>query len=570
MDSNELAKITKQRNEELAISLGYSSFKEMKASLSKGKLSGGVNSRLEQGGGIVESIGGGIGANIQSIKNSINPKNYGKKVFNELFGGDDFISAYIRGRGKKTGDSPMASKLKPSSPTAETGGEQSGLTASIANDVLTIRNVISSLLRFEKEKKEQSARKGDNAFFKAQDDKEASLESSPTPISANVGSEVAKKVKKGPINFMKEIVAAIKIGLVVAFSKIFGFMRLFKLLAKAFPIAVLAMTLFSGIIAGFNEYKESGNISEAITTGLGAMLDFITFGLFGEDSVKNMFKAVGDFVKPITDKIGSVLTNIKDWIVNNVGIPSIKIPIPEFIRTAARMVKKELPESVTIPAYYPFKDNPKSEEDELTVEKPTPAPVKKVDAMTKAFNKSKEVGIDVDKISPAGLMKVGDMSTSVGKSSNSPTGGLNSMLNSPEMQSVISQLPQSEALDKDVAGVQNFIQGGGINSAMGNLSEGTTGVEGAVGNAMSSIKGAFESGGVTPNPVTPFGAASSGAVVDSGSVEVDFGQRQESIGSGGSVFNSPITTNNSGSVGNNKQPAAPVINFEFADGYTRT
>jgi hypothetical protein len=44
--------------------------------------------------------------------------------------------------------------------------------------------------------------------------------------------------------------------------------------------------LFSGITDGFKKYQETGSFSEAIVAGLGGMLSFLTFGLFGEDTLK--------------------------------------------------------------------------------------------------------------------------------------------------------------------------------------------------------------------------------------------------------------------------------------------
>ena len=562
IDKNELAKITKERNEELAKSLGYSSFKEMKSSMPKSNLSGGVKSRLEQGGGIAESVGGGIKSNLQGIKRSLNPKTVAKKFYNDLFSGPDILSSFMRGRIVSKPGASESSKLTPKSPTAAIDGEQAGLTSGIANDVATIRDAVSALVNFERENKEQSAREGDNDFFKAQADKEAALEASPEQMTVEGGAAGGEEEKSGGglLGLLGKIGKFLIGGLVSAFKFLFNPRTVLKVLGKAFILGALFVSLFKGITEGFERYKETGNIGEAITAGLGAMLDFITFGLFGEDSLKSMFSAIGDFVKPITDKIGSVFTSIKDWIVNNVGIPKITIPLP--VETLNKL-GLNLPTEFTLGPYYPFKDNPTSEEDEITA---TP----EASLQEKLKEKAKEVGIDVDKISPAGLMKVADMPTSDDRSSNSPIGGLNSMLNSPEAQSVISQLPQSEALDKDVAGVQNFLQGGGVDSAIGKLSEGTAGVESAMGNAMSSITDKINAGGVTPSAVTPMGSATSGSVVNSGSTEVEDGQREEFNRMTGNIFNTPSTTNNTGSTGDNHQPAAPVINFDFTEILTRT
>ena len=629
MDRNELAKITQQRNEDLAKSLGYRSFKEMKGSLSKKSLSGGINSRLEQGGGIAESIGGGIKSNIQSIKKSLNPKTFAKDIYNDLFDGDDFISAYMRGRivdkpgesseeskettppltetlgkkvtgrDKKTGrftkltdDEQLAKQRKLGltkiTPTAvgeeEGGGFSSKFGSSVAGDVAEIRKSLSRLLSFEKENKEQSKSKAGSNFFKEQDAREAALEKSPSQITVEGGGggagPAAEESGGGGIGlgiglgFLPKLFGFLKKGLIKGIKFLFKPSRLLKVLGKVFILATLFISLFKGITAGFDRYKETGNIGEAIVAGLGAVVDFLTFGLFGEDSLKKMFSAIGDFTKPIIDKIGSVFTGIMDWVKNNVGIPAIPLDIPVFGK-------------YTIPAYYPFKDDPSNPNDVTSAPKPEPEAPKLTphEQMKAEIMDSEEMQPDTDKLKGFGntadgvshLTKgqkvsadslIGGFSDNSPTADDSPTAGLDSMLGGAE--SLVSQLPQSEALNKDAAAVQNFIQGGGVDSAMGNLSSGTTGVEGAMDNAGSKLTDLINKGGVTPSAVTPFGAATSGSVVDSGSVEVDSGQREESMGSGGNTFNNPTTTNNSNSAGENKEPVAPVINFEFADGYMRT
>ena len=622
MDSAQLGKITQQRNEDLAKSLGYRSFKEMKGSLSKGNLSGGINSRLEQGGGIAESIGGGIKSNMQGIKASLNPKSFGKKVYNELFDGDDMLSAYMRGlivkkpgkpkeskeskpaftetlgkklvgRDKKTGqftkltDEEQLEKqrklgLTKITPTAA-GGEgegTGGFGSNIAGDVATIRQSISALLGFEKEKKEQSDSKSGADYFKEQDAREAALEASPSQITVEGGAASGGEEEKsggGGLGIIGKLVGFLKKGLLKAFKFLFKPSRLLKVLGKVFILATIFISLFKGITAGFDRYKETGNIGEAITAGLGAMLEFLTFGIFGEDTLKTLFKKVGDFTKPIIDKIGGVFTGIMDWVKNNVGVPYIELFTNKFTG-----------KPFSIGPYYPFKDDPSNPNDvnsaaaadgkidPIVSEKkaneiinPEPAKDNSIAAIMKRSKEATPESRMMFKIKTRrglGLpltskMKEFEATQAAEESSNSPTGKLKETLGGSEMQSVISQLPQSDALNNDVAGVQNFIQDGGIDSAMSKLSEGTAGVKGSMDNAVNTLTNKI-------NAVSP--TTTSGAVVSSGSVEVDSGQRQERMGSGGSVVNAPTTTNNTGTTGNDGQQVAPVINFEFAESLMRT
>jgi len=595
MDKKQLQEVQKSYNENLAKSLGYASFKDMKKTMNKDSLSGGVKSRLEQGGGIVESVVGGTQSNLQSLKSSLNPKTVAKKFYNEIFAGDDFLSAYMRGRiVNKPGDSPTASKLSPSSPTASLGEE--GLISGIANDVSTIRNAISSLLSFERENKEQSKDRDGDSFFKQQDEREAKLEGgSPTQISVEGGTSEAGEDNDdgggGLLGFLGKIVKF----LVIAFTTIFAVGTLAAMLPAA-AIAGLFIGIFKGLMAGFDKYKESGDLSAAITTGLGTMLDFITFGLFGEDSLKNMLSSIGDFTKPIIEKIGSVFTGIMDWVKNNVGIP--KITFGES--TAA----KAFGGPWTIGPYYPFKDDPSNPDDEVSTPKPDPEPSahEKLKAEIMA---SEELKPDTEALK--GFGNTADGVSHLVKGQKVPEAELirgfsNTPDNSPEAELIrgFSNTPNNSPIgmvgvdnsadgsstfgnsaaptahkfgtteEEDKAAMGNFLQGGGLDSAMGNLSSGTTAVPGAMDNAASTIADKINAGGVTPSAVTPFGSASSGAVVESSSVEVDSGQRQESMGSGGSIINSPTTTNNSGSTGSNKTPPADVMNFDFADMLQRT
>ena len=633
MDSAQLGKITQQRNEDLAKSLGYRSFKEMKGSLSKKSLSGGINSRLEQGGGIAESIGGGIQSNIQSIKKSLNPKTFAKDIYNDLFDGDDFISAYMRGRivdkpgesseeeSKETGpaftetlgkklvgrdektgqftkltddeqlDKQRKLGLTKLTPTA-VGGEESGggfgskFGSSVAGDVADIRKSVSRLLSFAKENKEQSKSKSGSNFFKEQDAREAALEKSPSQITVEGGGGAAPAAEEsgggGIGGFIPKLFGFLKKGLIKGIKFLFKPSRLLKILGKVFILATIFISLFKGITAGFDRYKETGNIGEAIVAGLGAIVDFLTFGLFGEDSLKKMFSAIGDFTKPIIDKIGSVFTGIMDWVKNNIGIPLISIPnpVPGF-------------DDFEIGPYYPFKDDPSNPNDVTSAPKPEPeAPKPTVhEAMKAEIMGSEEMQPDTDKLKGFGNTADGVSNLTKGQkvSTASLIGGFSGDsglgMNSPTMVGVDNSANASSTFgnsaaptahkfgtteEEDKAAIGNFLQGGGPDAAMSNLSSGMAGVPGAMDNAGSKLTDLINKGGVTPSEVTPFGAASSGAVVESGSTAVDSGQRQESIGSGGSTFNSPTTTNNSNTAGENKEQVAPVINFDFAENLMRT
>ena len=107
------------------------------------------------------------------------------------------------------------------------------------------------------------------------------------------------------------------------FKKLFTGGKLTKILGKVFskvflPLTIIA-TLFSGITAGFKKYQETGSFKDAIVAGLGGMLDFITFGLVGENELKNVFDSVSSFLDPIMNKISEIFTGIKNFFIKLFG-----------------------------------------------------------------------------------------------------------------------------------------------------------------------------------------------------------------------------------------------------------
>lgn len=96
--------------------------------------------------------------------------------------------------------------------------------------------------------------------------------------------------------------------------------KTFKSIGKSIPrllgrIALPAMvvgSLVNGVMDGFNEFKKSGNMKEAVFAAAGGMLDFITFGLFGKDELQS----VTDKIKESTGRFFDVLSTPFNTIVN--------------------------------------------------------------------------------------------------------------------------------------------------------------------------------------------------------------------------------------------------------------
>ena len=153
-----------------------------------------------------------------------------------------------------------------------------------------------------------------------------------------------------------------KKSLISGFKAMFNPKMLMKLLTKvALPVLIIT-SIVKGLMAGFDEFKKSGSIKEAIIAGLGAILKFISFGLFDKESIRGIVNAVAGLYteyieKPIKAFVGaitSVFTTVSDFfksaiesftgLLKSIGIPEFKFKIP--------VVGTE----VSLGPYYPFAD----------------------------------------------------------------------------------------------------------------------------------------------------------------------------------------------------------------------
>ena len=83
---------------------------------------------------------------------------------------------------------------------------------------------------------------------------------------------------------------------------------LFNVLKVAGPIGLI-VSIVSSIGVGFydawNEYQKSGDLFESLKAGLGGILDFLSFGLFGKEQIDKLFKWIPelwqDFSKAFFD-----------------------------------------------------------------------------------------------------------------------------------------------------------------------------------------------------------------------------------------------------------------------------
>lgn len=269
-------------------------------------------------------------------------KTFGKEsVVRAAFGGEDIVSAFIRG---KLGVKGKEKKEKTPTKLGYAGVSQ-GISADssiflkiiakesmaipgMARDTNVLRQNLQQLVKLwggkaatKKEVDEsKKERQQDVSYFAEQDKKEAELEAQrQTPGGKSAVTPTPEK-KDGGGGFLDSIMSLFADGFISGIKKLFSPKMLGQILKKVFlPIAIIG-TLFSGITDGFKKYQETGSFGEAILAGLGGMLKFLTFGLFGEDTLKSMWEAVSGFLEPITDTISSIFTGIKDFFKKIFGM----------------------------------------------------------------------------------------------------------------------------------------------------------------------------------------------------------------------------------------------------------
>jgi hypothetical protein len=525
---------------------------------------------------------------IKSLTTAFDPKEMKKKAVEGAFSGEGILSAYIRGQlGVK--DKKGATAEKTSSGVASP--EFTSNLKSIADSAMSLPMIAKNMKvlalnmiklavagkggkkgRQSKEKEEGSVQaeyKKDMDFFKAQDAEEAKIEAeraksktSPTPMK-----ESKEEDSSGLLGAIWNI---IKTGLIAAIAYIFTPANLLKILGKVFIIATIFASLFQGITDAFNKWKETGSIKDAIITGLGSILDFLTFGLFGEDNVKKMFKAVEDFINPIIQSISETITAIKDWVANNIGIPRIGF--------------KVLGKEMAIGPWYPFKADPTSVEPQKT-QTPVVADVKGDSSTPAAAGIESESGSMSDY--SAGAKALQEKYGNVSANESSPTFELPK--DAAEAQKLIVEqaskvlgmpLPDPEKMAKEgTTGspeldrtiqeqIESVIKEKKLEpqSTTGGGTGGTVSAAGGGGGGgeVSAAGGGSGSESITPSPA---GAepSMSGEQIAGASTDIAEQQRMESAADVGNQMNNSSVTNNSGSEGKEPKPQiADVYDTEFA------
>lgn len=154
-------------------------------------------------------------------------------------------------------------------------------------------------------------------------------------------SKSDKKVEKvkaegeGGGGLLDSITGFLGEGLLSALRTMFSPGNILKFLVKALAIGAIIGALWEGISDGFKEYQQSGEIGKALIAGLAGIVDFLTFGLFDKEKIKQV---IGDMaawtndhiIKPVTQFFGAMKDSFMN-LLSAIKIPAITIPLPKIL-----------------------------------------------------------------------------------------------------------------------------------------------------------------------------------------------------------------------------------------------
>ena len=222
-----------------------------------------------------------------------------------------------------------AKKITPASAILNVIAKNFLLFPSIARDVNVARQNMQILVKMAGGKSTNRADSTKEEDDKKQKKIQAKSKKSPTPeaqdsdgLGSKIGRKIWSKIKKSKIfrkikigfkKLKRNIVNIIKkMFNKKLLAKIFSPKNLLKVLFNVLKVAGpigLIVSIVSSIGVGFydawNEYQKSGDLFESLKAGLGGILDFLSFGLFGKEQIDKLFKWIPelwqDFSKAFFD-----------------------------------------------------------------------------------------------------------------------------------------------------------------------------------------------------------------------------------------------------------------------------
>ena len=564
----------------LAKELGYKDGTDLKKRLKESHgddFAGSFKSRLEEGqkegqglGNFIgESFKGGVYDAKEGIKKAFSGKSIKQKLVNGAFGGDDVLSAFVRGKLK--GKKLEGNSLSPTPAGDESGaGGESSLLGSIAKSSMVLPDMARDMHTMQLNIKELVKVKGGkpatgvSSFFRKQREEEEKAENDRKKLGTKKQEPGVPKPADEGGGFLSGIFDMLKNGLFSAAKFIFNPKNLMKVIGKlALPLLIIS-TLFSGITAGFEKYQETGNLGDAIVAGLGGMLKFLTFGLFDENTLKDVFESLTGVFKPVIDTISGIFDSIKGFFKNifgdtidvkDVSATGAKDVTPKMdTAAAADTIKKDVTsasEGGGAPSATPPSTSPTAVEKTETTKSPTPAG----EELGKKAETSQSGAQDY-------LTKViGIKQNADGTYTDTNT---QKTLSESEVKNRISATGQNP--DK----VLETLKGGqpkGTMEASGPASSGVGGATasagGGGGGGGGASGGAASASAVSPSPTGE--EPKSGESISSASTQVAEAQRMESAADQGSVINAPTNSNSTSSTGKPSKQTASAYDEDFVN-----
>jgi hypothetical protein len=602
---------------------------------------------LEAAGGSKDEVEGLRRASKQDIDNAVKEV-FGTGTIGKIagFAAGKFID-HGDEKGKK-GKSPSKQDNK-NSPTKEGAPANAGISEDVlpflnviaknsivlpgmARDMNVLRQNIAKLVNLKgKESKVKAEGKADK-FFQTEDLREAKLEEERkknTPTKDGKDKKEPKEEKKegggllsglmdmlNPMNLLKGLFA----GIVGAFGALFSGGSIFAILSKIFVPAMIIGGLINGIMDAINTFKETGSITDALISGLGGFLQFITFGLFNENDLRKGMDTALKYINPLLLSVTEFFDNIVSFF-KNVGIPAIPfskfttITFPDFIRKSVKLLGGSLPESYTLindtKPYYPFKKDTTSTATESYTSGATTALKEnqaKLDSGEGVFydkeRKAKEEQKEKDKAASTSPEAAKSLAEKVGtspskedpyssknaeKDQKSAVGFLKTKLGitvDPNSSTGFIDDKTGEQLSEEAVRQEVAAVGGDPTKILQNArgQKTTTPISTPTASsaaAAASIGGGSISGGggggggggmsggsaVSPSPSSESTPSVSGAALTSASSEVAEGQRMDSAADAGVTIDAPTTNNQAGAKGKEPENTASVYNTSFINNY---
>ena len=554
----------------LAKELGYKDGTDLKKRLKESHgddFAGSFKSRLEEGQGIGQSFKGGISDTKEGIKKAFSAKSIKQKLVQGAFGGDNVLSAFVRGKLK--GNKLEGNSLSPTPAGEESAGGAGGegpILASIAKSSMVLPDMARDMHTMQLNIKELVKVKGGkpatgaSSFFRKQREEEEKAENDRKKLGTKKQEPGVPKSTSEGGGFLSGIWDSLKNGLFAAAKFIFNPKNLMKMIGKlALPLLIIS-TLFSGITDGFKKYQETGSLSDAIVAGLGGMLKFLTFGIFDESTIQDVFNTLTDVFKPVIDTISGIFDSVKGFFKNIFGdtidvkeisataggvTPKMDVP------AAADTIKKDVtaaadgagPPSSTSPTIAGKTEESKS---------PTPAGIelgKKAetsqsgaeDYLTKVIGiKQNADGTYTDTNTQKTLSET-DVKNRIASAGQNPDKVLETLKGGQPKGTMDASGP---APSSGVGGASASSGGGG-------------------GGGGGESGGAASASAVSPSPTAE--EPKGGESLSTASTQVAEAQRMESAADQGSVINSPTNNNSTSSEGKPSKQTASAYDEDFVN-----